>query len=116
MAYLQKAFDSVNYNILLKKLEHYGIRGDALSWLTSYLSHRNQFVSVNGTSLPTSSITCGVPQGSFLGPLLFLVYIKDLPCSSKKLNVFLFADDTNIYFESDSPKKLVSKVLVILFL
>ena len=56
---LQRAFDAVNYNTMLKKLEHYGIRGDALSWFTSYLPHRTQFVSINGTSSATRSITCG---------------------------------------------------------
>ena len=100
----------MNYNILLKKLEHYGIRGDALSCFTSYLSHRNQFLAVDGTSLSTSNITCGASQGSLLDPLLFLVYKYDLPCSSKKLKFLLFADDTYIFFESDNPNKLVSKV------
>ena len=103
---LQKAFDTVNHDILLKKLEHYGIRGIALNWFESYLRNRKQFVSVNGHSSSTCDITCGVPQGSVLGPLLFLIYINDLPNSSKLLNFFLFADDTNIYFESDDPTRL----------
>ena len=107
---LQKAFDIVNYDILLKKLEHYGIRGTALSWFKSYLSDRKQFVSVNGISSLTSGITCGVLQGSVLGPLLFLIYINDLPNSSKILTFFLFADDTNIYFESDDLKRLTKKI------
>ena len=107
---LQKAFDTVNHDILLKKLEHYGIRGTALSWFKSYLSDRKQFVSVNGISSLTSDITCGVPQGSVLGPLLFLIYINDLPNSSKILTFFLFADDTNIYFESDGLTRLTKKI------
>ena len=97
---LQKAFDTVNHSILLKKLEHYGIRGTALKWFTSYLVDRQQYVSVNGHCSNYLNITCGVPQGSVLGPLLFLIYFNDLPNSTKVLTFDLFADDTNIYFES----------------
>ena len=97
---LQKAFDTVNHSILLKKLEHYGIRGTVLDWFSSYLSNRKQFVSVNGATSDHTTITCGVPQGSVLGPLLFLLYINDLPNVSKVLSFYLFADDTNIYFRS----------------
>ena len=97
---LKKAFDTVNHSILLKKLEHYGIRGVALDWFCSYLSNRKQYVSVNGHISETLQIRCGVPQGSVLGPLLFLIYINDLPSVSKCLTFYLFADDTNIYFEA----------------
>ena len=106
----QKAFDTVNHDILLKKLEHYGIRRTALSWFKSYLSNRKQFVSGNGISSLTSDISYGVPQGSVLGPLLFLIYINDLPNSSNILTFFLFADDTNIYFESHDLTSLTKKV------
>ena len=107
---LQKAFDTVNHDILLKKLEHYGIRGTALNWFKSYLSNRKQFVSINGHSSSLANISCGVPQGSVLGPLLFLIYINDLPDSSHFLSFFLFADDTNIYCESDNLELLTKKV------
>ena len=99
---LQKAFDTVNHQTLLNKRKHHGIRGMALTWFSSYLSNRTQCVSVNGHISSHHKITCGVPQGSVLGPLLFLIYINDLPKSSKKLSFYLFADDTNIYFESEN--------------
>ena len=94
---LQKAFDTVNHNILLHKLRHYGIRGNALKWFESYLSNRKQFTKVNGVTSSSKSIECGVPQGSVLGPLLFLIYINDIPNAFKTAIPKLFADDTNIF-------------------
>ena len=98
---LRKAFDTVNHNILIKKLEHYGVRGILLDWFKSYLNGRKQYVFFNDESSDLKDISCGAPQGSVLGPLLFLLYINDLPHISSKMKFFLFADDTNIYFESD---------------
>ena len=92
---LSKAFDCLNHNILLKKLEKYGIRGLPLKLFQSYLSNRQQFTIVNGVSSDMMKITCGVPQGSTLGPLLFIIYTNDLP-QATKLQVRLFADDTNL--------------------
>ena len=93
---LKKAFDTIEHDILLKKLENTGIRGPALSWVTTYLKGRQQRVNVNGACSSWKSIVCGVPQGSILGPLLFLIYINDLPLVCKSLDVILFADDTNL--------------------
>ena len=73
-----KAFDTVNHNILLKKLPHYGIRGNVLQWIQNYLAKRKQTVIFHGTNSVLKNITCGVPQGSIMGPLLFLIYINDL--------------------------------------
>ena len=103
---LKKAFDTVNHQILLHKLEHYGIRNESLSWFESYLKDRQQYVTINKTNSSILNIKCGVPQGSVLGPLLFLLYINDLPNVSKKLKIFLFADDTNIYLDSNDPNTL----------
>ena len=107
---LKKAFDTVNHKLLLQTLEHYGFRGNALSWFEPYLTGRKQFVNLNGTGADVKPITCGVPQDSALGPTLFLRYINDLPNISDKLNVFLFADDTNIYLESSNLRLLEKNI------
>ena len=107
---MKYAFDTVNHKILLQKLEHYGVRGTILKWFESYLTDRKQYVFYNGVSSDTKMMTCGVPQGSVLGPLLFLIYINDLPNISDKLQFFLFADDTNIYYESNDLKNLEQTV------
>ena len=82
-------------------MEHYGIRGKSLDWFSSYLINRSQFVSIHNIHSDVKNISCGVPQGSVLGPLLLLIYINDLPNISDKLEFFLFADDTNIYYEAN---------------
>ena len=105
-----KAFDTINHNILLHKLSHYGIRGKALEWFRNYLSSRKQYVSLNDHNSTLKDIKCGVPQGSLLGPLLFIVYINDFCRSSNVLSFILFADDSNVFFSHDNPNTLVNTV------
>ena len=100
---LSKAFDTVNHSILSRKLTHYGIRGVANDWFVSYLSNRKQLVCINNCSSSFKDISCSVPQGSILGPLLFLIYINDLPLYFTKLKFVLFADDTIILLRTTDP-------------
>ena len=107
---MQKAFDTVDHQILLAKLNHYGIRGVLNDWFKSYLSNRHQYVSINGYESGIAAINCGVSQGSVLGALLFLLYINDHNQEIKSCKVHHFADDTNLSCLSNSIKKLNKQV------
>ena len=99
---LKKAFDTVNFNILFDKLEHYGIPA---AWFKSYLTGRKQFVYLNNKMSKLRDVVCGVPQGSILGPLLFLIYINDMP-RAVGLDTLLYADDTSFSNANNDLKKL----------
>ena len=94
---LKKAFDTIDTNLLCKKLEHLGVRDIVNDWLKSYLNNRKQYVEINKVRSDSSKVVCGVPQGSLLGPVLFILYINDICNISKLLNMILFADDTNLF-------------------
>ena len=102
---LSKAFDTIDHEILLQKLQHYGVRGNALKLLKSYLTNRRQYVSTLGEISDQLKILYGVPQGSCLGPLLFLIYINDMSNVSATAELVLFADDTNIFVKGRSKQE-----------
>ena len=99
---LSKAFDSLNHNILLRKLTFYGITGIALNLFSSYMQNRKQFVSYDSTGSDLGEIKHGVPQGSILGPILFLIYINDLPSASEFFKCIMYAVDTTLHCCIDS--------------
>ena len=114
---ISKAFDSLNHNILLRKLKAYGFRGLIYNWLSSYHNNRYQYVDIADTKSSLSSSTLGVPQSSVLGPLLFLLYINDLPLITNVSNFVLFVDDTTVLFHAKSYEalsKLINSTLVLL--
>ena len=99
---LKKAFDTVNHDILVPKLEHYGVKNKEIRWFRSYLTNRKQCCKVNGQLSDLGLTKTGVPQGSCLGPLLFIIYVNGLHLSLRHSDVNMYADDTSLFFSSKS--------------
>ena len=102
----RKAFDTINHEILLSKLTHYRIRGQAVDWFQPFVRQRVQYTSISGFDSEPSLVTHGVPQGSVLGPLLFIIFINNLHKSVKHSQILHFADDTNLLYLNKSMKKI----------
>ena len=97
---ISKAFDCVDHEILLHKLQHYGIRGKVCKWFESFLANRTHYVEINGIRSDSYTPDIGAPQGSVLGPILFIIYVNDLPSSSSLFSFSVFADDTSLLLKS----------------
>ena len=107
---IKKAFGTEDHSILLKKIGKYGIKGIEMSWFQSYLKLRSQFCRVNGKNSETQNIEIGVPQGSCLGPLLFFLFINDLPFALKRCQATMYADDTTVSFSTNNIDDLITTV------
>ena len=107
---LQKAFDTINHKLLLQKMPHFGFSKNVTDWFVSYLSNRSFVVNIDRCVSSQAKLTCGVPQGSILGPLLFLLYVNDMPQAIKS-NIILYADDSCIYFQDKISVKNIEKKL-----
>ena len=106
----RKAFDTVNHSILLSKLKYYSVRGVAYDWFVSYLGGRKQYTTYNNEESTVTQVSHGVPQGSILGPLLFIIYVNDMHCASSLMKVILFADDTNVFVSANNLQELEKTV------
>ena len=107
---MSKAFDTLDHVILIKKLDHYGVKGRNLPWFQSYLNNRKQFITHDNSNKSFAGISFGIPQRSILGPLLFLLYINDLPNASPVLDSIMYTDDTSLFYSNNDTETLFSTV------
>ena len=103
---LQKAFDTLDHGVLLEKMKYFGFRASVIKWFESYLSNRKFLVCIDNVFSEAGTLKYGVPQGSILGPLLFLLYVNDLPQSLSDAGSYLYADDTCIFYQHEDVKKI----------
>ena len=108
---LSKAFDSIDHTLLCRKLDAYGVRGPEQLWFRNYLANRRQRVVLNGVSSDWADVTRGVPQGSIFGPLLFSLFVNDLPNVVQHCSINLYADDTTIYNSADNPDTISTTIV-----
>ena len=106
----KKAFDTVNHGILINKLKCYGLGGRELLWFKSYLTNRVQTVNVNSTLSDFQPINTGIPQGSILGPLLFIIFVKCLPCAKSECKTVMYADDTSLMYKARNECELQNQL------
>ena len=106
---MRKAFDAISHGTLIRKMKIYGIRGIVANWFESYLSNRRQCVKIDNSKSALRDISTGVPQGSILGPILFLIQMNDLPNFSNSVECNMFADDTTITLQENNYENLISK-------
>ena len=109
---MSKAFDTLNFDILLNKLKYYGVHGTSLALIKSYLTNRYQYVQFENSASELLEIVTGIPQGSILGHLFFSVFINDLVNSSNKFQFLMYADDTTIYFSLDEFPREIREIAV----
>ena len=107
---LKKAFDTVDHDLLIEKLSRYGIRNSELSWFKDYLKNRSQVVQYENSFPEPSKISTGVPQGSVLGPLLFILFINDLPDCIVRCSILMYSDDTVLFFSAKRPEVIESTI------
>ncbi len=105
---LSKAFDTLDHHILIKNLEFYGLQGLSVKLMESYLSNRTQYVEIDESNSDMLHLSTGVPQGSILGPLLFIIYINDISNASKMFDFIIYADDTTLYYGRNNYQKLLT--------
>ena len=108
--FVKKAFDAVDHVILIKKIDRYGVKGRNLLWFKGYLNNHRQFITYDNSNMSFANISCGVPQESIFGPLLFLLYINDLPNASPVLDPIMYADGTNLFYFNNDIEALFSAV------
>ena len=104
---LQKAFDTLDHRVLLEKMKHFGLWASVIKWVESYLSNRKFLVCIDNIFSEAGTLKYGVPQGSILGPLLFLLYVNDLPQSLSDAGSYLYADGTYIFYQHEEVKKIL---------